>query len=83
MRSDVKMPVSVSFYHNHRDKKSYPVAFRWEGELRKIERVDLHHFFRVGRTLFHAFSVYSNGGFFRLVFNTDNLSWEVDEISYE
>ena len=81
MLDKVKMPVSVNLTYNHKKNQAYPTLFKWEGELKKVQKVDLHHSYRVGRVLYHVFSVSSAGAFFRLVLNTENLAWEVDEIS--
>ncbi|MFH1295367.1 MAG: hypothetical protein ABIH84_02200, partial [bacterium] len=56
-------------------------ALKWDGEVKKITTIDLHHSYRTGRTLFHVFSVATKGAFFKLILNTDNLFWEVAEVS--
>jgi hypothetical protein len=75
------MPVSVNFLYDHRKNRAVPLALRWDGEIKKITSVDLHHSYRTGRTLYHVFSVSTKGAFFKLVLNTDNLFWEVEEVS--
>lgn len=75
------MPVSVNMFYDHKKRRVIPIALRWDGEIRKIISVDLHHTYRTGRTLFHVFSVFTAGAYFKLILNTDNLFWEVDEVS--
>lgn len=77
------MPVSVNLVYNHKKNRVFPVALTWDGKVRKIKSVDLHHIYRVGRILYHVFSVSTEGAFFKLVLNTDNLFWEVEEVAYD
>ncbi len=61
--------------------KTVPIEVTWQGRKYEITKVGLHHTYRKGRTLFHVFSVESPTLFFRLVLNTDNLYWRLEEIS--
>ena len=45
-----------------------------------VTRLGLHHTYRQGRILFHVFSATSNQVFFRLEFNSEDLSWKLKEI---
>jgi len=47
----------------------------------KIEQVGMHHQFYQGKKLFHVFSVISGGMFFKLVLDTENLFWKLEEVS--
>lgn len=58
-----------------------PKAILWEGRVYQVRQVGYHHTVRTGRTLYHVFSVTCDGLFFRIVCNTDTLSWEVEEIA--
>ena len=73
--------VSVSFTFDSQRKKVRPRALVWNGRLYGVKKVGLHHTFRRGATLYHVFSVASGTLFFRLVLNTDNLHWKLEEIS--
>lgn len=75
------MPVSVVFFYDHKTSKVRPLRVRWDGREYTIVKVGLHHSYRQGRTLFHVFSVASDAVFFRLVLNTDNLFWRLQEVS--
>lgn len=77
----ISAPVSVTLIFNHRTRSVYPQSVTWDGRDYPITKVGLHHTFRQGRTLFHVFSAASPTIFFRLVLNTDNLSWRLEEIS--
>lgn len=81
MIEKISVPVSVSFTFDSQKRKAVPKAIVWGGRLYAISKVGLHHTYRQGRTLFHVFSVASKSLFFRLVLNTDNLHWRLEEIS--
>lgn len=80
MIQQVRMPVSVNLLYDHKKNRVIPLVLRRDGEVKKITSVDLHHFYRVGKTLFHVFSVFTEGAFFKLVLNTDTLFWEVEGV---
>jgi hypothetical protein len=73
-------PVSVISSYNHCLKTVNPRKVLWNGKEYLITQTGLHHTYREGRTLFHVFSVTANNIFFRLILNTDNLFWQLDEI---
>jgi hypothetical protein len=77
----VSSPVSVISSYNHCLHTVSPRKLIWNGREYLITSTGLHHTFREGRTLFHVFSVTANNIFFRLVLNTDNLFWQLDEVS--
>ena len=53
----------------------------WRNRTYEIIKVGLHHTYRQGRTLYHVFSVSTKTSFLRLVLDTDNLHWVLEEIS--
>lgn len=69
--------------HEHVDvgMSSQPKWIKWKNKVYKIEKVGLHHSFREGRVLYHAFSVATKTLFFRLVLDTETLNWRLEEIS--
>lgn len=83
MIQKISDPVSVTLTYSHQTKKSIPRAVVWKGRLHAIARVGLHHTYREGRVLFHVFSVATNTLFLRLVLNTENLQWKLEEIASE
>lgn len=58
-----------------------PKEVFYGGRQHTIEKIGLHHTYRLGRTLYHVFSVASRNLFFRLVLDTDNLLWKLTEVS--
>jgi len=81
MNLKVDVPVFVIFVSNPVGAKIYPISIHWDGRDYKVTKIGLHHNFRVGRTLYHIFSVVSGDTFFRLSLNTDNLLWRLEEVS--
>ncbi len=73
--------VSVSLAYDDKRKKVYPKWVVWRGRLYAITKVGLHHRQRIGRTLYHIFSVTTSTVFFRLVLDTETLYWRLEEIS--
>ena len=74
-------PISVELIFDSRSNRIFPYRIRWRGRLYTITKVGLHHFYRVGRTLYHIFSVTDGNTFFRLKLNTDTLHWTLEEIA--
>jgi hypothetical protein len=81
MHLKVDVPVAVVFFYDPRGAKVIPLRLRWDGREYPVTKLGFHHHFRLGRTLYHVFSVVSGDTFFRLNLNTDNLSWRLEEIS--
>lgn len=81
MNQKISAPVSVNASYDHATGKVAPRWVLWNGRPHKVREVGLHHTFREGRTLFHVFSVVSDTLFFRLVLDTETLSWKLTEIS--
>lgn len=81
MIQKIQSPISVSLIFDHKTRKVFPKAVEWEGKTYLINKIGLHHTYRVGKTLYHVFSVESPSLFFRLVLDTDTLHWSVEEIA--
>lgn len=81
MLQKISEPVSVGLVFDHTLGKVIPKKILWQKKVYLIEKIGLHHHFKVGRTLFHVFSVESKTLSFRLILNTDNLFWKLEEIS--
>ena len=80
MAEIIDQPISVSLISDIKLNKVYPYFFKWQNRIYKINQVGLHHTERVGRILFHIFSVTDGSNFFRLSFNTETLFWKLEEI---
>lgn len=81
MIQKISAPISVSLIFDHQKRLVYPKALVWEGRSYPITKIGLHHIYHTGNTLFHVFSVASPTLFFRIVLNTENLFWTLEEIS--
>ena len=81
MTTKIDIPVSVSLVFNSKYLKVMPKAVEWNRRVYKIEKIGFHHTFRQGHILHHVFSVVSKSVFFRLVLNTENLHWRLEEVS--
>jgi len=81
MIQTIDAPISVTLAYDHRKRVSCPSKLLWEGREYTITKLGLHHTYRQGRTLMHVFSVSTKTMFFRLVLNTDTLSWRIDQIA--
>lgn len=81
MIQKISAPVSVETVYDHRRRIVFPRRIFWDGRLFSNVKVGLHHTFREGRTLFHIFSVVSEGVSFRLRLDTESLFWTLEELS--
>lgn len=81
MIQKLEIPVSVVCVFNHKTRSFMPKKVLFENKEYLIKKLGYHHTFCEGRTLFHVFSVSNDTMFFKLVFNTQNLSWILEEIS--
>ena len=74
-------PVSVIFSYNHKTKSVMPRRISWRNKEYTILKVGLHHIFYKGDVLYHVFSVETETLFLRLLLDTSNLHWKLEEIS--
>jgi len=80
MIQKLSVPVSVTLVFDHRRRTAAPTQVVFDGREYRILKVGFHHTYRRGRTLFQVFSVAAETVYFRLVLNTDNLFWTLEEI---
>ena len=57
-----------------------PYAFTWRGRRYRIKSFNLYHSARKGETLFHYFSVATDGFFAELCLNSKNLRWTLVKV---
>lgn len=81
MIQKLSVPVSVSLNYDHKSRTVFPKKILFDGNLHEVKKIGFHHVYREGKTLFHVFSVASSTLFFRLVLNTEDLHWTLEEIS--
>ena len=63
--------------------KVFPSILKWNGRIYKINKVNMVHKVWEGDILTHIFSVSDNTNFFRLLFNTSDLQWRLDQVYSE
>lgn len=81
MIQKINVPVLVSATYDPKVGKLFPDTIVWNGRTYAVRRIGLHHKYFDGRTRIHVFSVETPALFFKLVFNTESLSWRAEEIS--
>jgi len=81
MITKLKVPVSIYSFYNHKKGSFYPKLVFWEGRKYKTTKIGYHHKYKKGKALIHVFSILAGNIYFKLLHNTENLSWEVEEIS--
>lgn len=80
MPETINEPVSVTLWSNHTTRKVLPYSLYWHGRKYSITTVGLHHTIWEGRRLFHIFSVSDGSTFFKLVMDSETLSWKLIEV---
>ena len=77
---NIKKPVSVIFYFNHKTRSAKPYKVLLNDTPYLIKKIGLHYKTKVGNDLMHIFTVNTESLFLKLIFNTSNLSWHVESI---
>lgn len=70
----------ITIYRKASMPHVYPYKLRWNGKEYLIKNVGYHHKVREGKTIIHIFSCSSDSLGFRLRFNSDTLSWILEEV---
>lgn len=73
--------ISVVFSYNCEKNAAIPYRIRWRLRDYFIKKLGYHHKVREGRDLFHIFHATDGNLDFKLRFNTEDLSWILEEIS--
>jgi len=81
MIQQIDSPVSVKLMFDSIKRKVYPEEVIWNKRLYPIVKFGLYHTFKEGKVLYHVFSVASDTLFFKLVLNTENLHWHLEQIA--
>ena len=77
MFNEINEPIEViaKFSGN----KAIPVKFLWQGREILIKKINLAYARFEGRSKFYFFAVSDNANYFKLQFNSDNLTWTLLE----
>lgn len=81
MIQDIKAPITTYMVYDHKKNNALPVKVLWENREYKITKIGMHYRYRVGNTLMHVFTVATASISFKLVLDTDNLFWTVEQIA--
>jgi len=81
MREVINEKVSVVTVYNREKHTVLPWLLKWQGRRYTITTLGYHHTERRGRVLHHIFSVTNGTMFFRLNFETESLTWMLEEVS--
>jgi hypothetical protein len=60
-----------------------PIHFVWRGKKYTVLKVNYFWHAREGRTLYKHFSVFDGVNHFHLVFNAEDLQWELNGVYFE
>lgn len=77
----INQPVAVTVFFDGSDQRILPKTIIWNNNSYPINKVGLHHTYKVGESLFHIFTVQSRYLAFRLKLDTQSLRWTLEEIS--
>lgn len=83
MLETIQEKVSVLFVYNREKRLTLPWRVRWQGRVYTLTKLGYHHKVRQGATLLHIFSGTYGSVAFRLSFDTDTLTWMLEEVSSE
>lgn len=81
MIQDIKAPITVHLFYDHKSNKAYPYKIKWDGIDYKTKSVGYHYSYRNGKNLYHVFTLSSETLSFKIVLNTENLFWTLEQIS--
>lgn len=78
MYEQIYQPVDVlaTFKSNH----VRPLAFMWNRRKYVVSKVNLIHRARKGRNMLYFFSVSDEANYYKLRFDTGDMSWELEEM---
>lgn len=60
-----------------------PWCFFWNKRQIKVDKVNLVHSSKEGSNIFYHFSVSSGGNFYKLRFNLNSLTWNLEAVEEE
>ena len=73
--------ISVISVYNRTKNIFSPVKIDWQGRIYIIKKIGYHHQLKIGGTLHHVFTVTDGNTDFRLDFDSEMLSWTLEEVS--
>ena len=77
----INEPVEV--VASFKGKEIFPALLKWRKKVYKIKKLNLVFEGRCGKDRVYYFSVSDETNYFKLVFNTRDLSWNIEEFYFE
>lgn len=81
MHEIIHEQVSVITIYDRNKGLVIPRKVKWQGRVYTITTIGYHHRIKEGKKLVHVFSVANSSIAMRLLFDTENLHWMLEEIS--
>jgi hypothetical protein len=81
MLQKLNEPVSVQLIYDHKKRSVFPRVIFWQGQNHLIKKLGFYYQKPIGKTLFHIFAVSTDTLSFKLVCNSSNLHWVLEEVS--
>lgn len=78
--SELPAKISVVSLYDHNHNAVTPKKLVWHQTVYDVDKLGLHYTFKKGLTLFHVFCVASKTLNFKLVLDTFDLSWSLEEV---
>lgn len=82
MGEQINEKVSIVTLYNRTTGKVMPYKMKWQGRDYVMKKLAYHHKARIGRLIVHVFHVSDGVNNYRLVLNTENLHWTLEEVVY-
>jgi hypothetical protein len=80
MGEKINERVSIVAVYNRVSGKVMPAKMQWQGREYHLTKLAYHHKARVGQILYHVFHVSDGTNDYKLLHNTDNLQWVLEEV---
>ena len=81
MHIKINERVKILSIYDPETGKTIPHRIKWHNVVHRISRVTYYHTERRGRELLHIFHLTDDELDFRVVLNSETLSWTLEEVS--
>lgn len=82
MSEKINEKVSILTVFNRTTGRVMPYRMQWQGRTYVMTKLAYHHKARLGRLIMHVFHVSDGKNDYRLLLNTENLQWTLEEVVY-
>ena len=81
MHERINERVKILSIYDPQTGKTIPYRMKWRGFVHDIQRVTYYHPERLGRNILHIFHLTDGNLDFKVVLNSETLSWILKEVS--